>query len=372
MPYAQKVVTSGLGEGLLHKDVASIVDGASRYGVAIFTNTNGTTLLPKIVGGMFGISEMRLSLDGATPAAFEALRLGAKYDKVMRNVLVVTRANERLPPALRLHPTVNFGITASNVREMPVMVDLCAYLGLEAVHGFRMVPLNPKYAEDDIEKYPAAYKHYYLQAMQRARARNMVVTLPAPDPNAEPDATARPTDTGMIVTGLDDAYYQHLPDFGRLIDGTDLEPEVDAMMAAALEAGIARHGAARPSAVREATERAGRLDAEMAAEIQRGFQAMSAEQRARLASMHKSERTVADCIFLQAHLIYNASGTVSPCCDSTIEIAHNTDDPREILRNGPLQTLVGEFVTGNFRKNCAGCSMRQTIPERGLFPVPIP
>lgn len=370
--HTKKVCTSGTGEGLLHKDLDAIVDGAARYGVQFFTNTNGTTLLPKLVGGLFGISELRLSIDGATPVAFEAVRRGAKYQKVMRNVLAVTLANGRLPPTLRLIPAVNFGICASNARDVPVMVDLCAFLGLSAIHAFRIVPLNPKYAEDDIEKYPAYYKHYYLQAMQRARARNLVVNLPAPDPNVTPDANAGPGDAGMIATGLDDSYYARLPSFEQLIDTTDIEADVQEMMRSALEAGIERHSAAKPSAVREAMDHAKELDAALMAEMQRGLGSLPPGDVARLRSMHSSDKPIADCFFVQAHLIYNGDGAVRPCCDTEIEpIGDTSMSPRELLGGPRLQKLAGEFATGQLRPDCRRCSMSQVVPERAVFPVSI-
>ena len=368
--HTKKVCTSGTGEGLLHKDLDAIIDNAARYGVQFFTNTNGTTLLPKLVGSLFGITELRLSIDGATPVAFEAVRRGAKYQKVMRNVLATTRANERLPATLRLIPSVNFGICASNVRDVPVMVDLCAFLGLSAIHAFRIVPLNPKYDADDIEKYPAYYKHYYLQAMQRARARNLVVNLPAPDPNVAPDPNAGPGEAGMIVTGLDDAYYARLPAFDQLIDTTGIEDDIGAMMRAALEAGIARHAAAKPAAVREAAEQARDLDAALTADLQRGLGALSADEVARLQAMHTSDKLVADCFFLQAHLIYEADGAVKPCCLPSFEtIGDASTSPRELLASKRLLAVVEEFRTGRFRPDCATCSMNQRVPERHLFPI---
>src|SRR5688572_10206680 len=93
-PYVWKVATSGLGEGLLHKDYDVIVAWAARYGVRVFTNSNGTTLIAKRLRGLFGISELRLSLDGATPASFEAIRRGARFGPVMRNALALKGANE--------------------------------------------------------------------------------------------------------------------------------------------------------------------------------------------------------------------------------------------------------------------------------------
>lgn len=370
-PHTLKVCTSGTGEGLLHKDLDAIVDNAAHYGAQFFTNTNGTTLLPKLVGRLFGITELRLSIDGATPMAFEAVRRGAKYAKVMRNVLAVTRANERLPATLRLVPSVNFGICASNARDMPVMVDLCAFLGLTAIHGFRIVPLNPRYADDDIEKYPAYYKHHYLQAMQRARARNILVNLPQPAAHVAPNASAGPSGSdGMIVQGADDSYYMRLPDFERLIDLEDLEADIDAMIRAALESGIERHSAAKPAPVREAAAHAQELDRALSADLQRGMSTLSQDEALKLRSMHASDKLVADCFFLQAHLVYNGDGAVRPCCDAVIApVGDSSMRPQDILAGDRLATLVAEFRDGRFRKECLACPMRQMVPERHIFPI---
>lgn len=373
-PYALKLATSGTGEGLLHKDVDAIIAASWRYGVNFFTNTNGTTLLPKLVGGLFGVTELRLSIDGATPAGFEAVRRGAKYRKVMRNVLAVTRANERLPPTLRLVPTVNYGISASNIRDMPVMVDLCAYLGLQGIHGFRIVPLNPKYINDDIEKYPAYYKHYYLRAVQRAQGRNMVLNLPAPRQDVLPDPNAGPphNDPGMIVQGVEDSYYRDLPGFDELIGVEDMEPEIEAMMAAAFEAGIARHSAAKPTAVRHAAAEAQQLGSELSAEIQRGLAALSSDELTHLRGMHKSDRLVHECFFLQAHLIYNATGIVRPCCDVEIEpVGDATMKPSDIFRGEPMRKLLEEFRAGQLRPDCLRCGMWRAVPEKQIFPMPL-
>lgn len=371
-PYARKTVTSGYGEGLLHKDLDVIVRNAWRYGVKFFSNTNGTTLLPKLIGSLFGVAELRLSLDGATAPTFEAVRRGARFDKVMRNVLALTRANERLPPTLRLSPTVNFGICASNTRDVPLMVDLCAFLGLQAVFGFRIVPTHPEYMDDDIEKYPAHYKHYYLQAMQRARARNLVVRLPEPAPDVAPDPAAGPGNAGMLITDLDDSFYVRLPAFEQLIDTTDLEPEIEAMMAAALEAGIARHAAAKPSEVRAAEEHGRGLDHTLQVEFAHGLDSLSADELQQLRSMHQSERVVPDCFFLQAHLIYNADGSVAPCCNASIQpVGHVPTTARDILGGQRLQRYVEGFRTGNFQRDCVGCPSQSIVRERDIFPYPV-
>ena len=80
-PYAGQCSTSGIGEGLLHKDLDAIIAQASRYGTRLFINSNGTSLGVASFHRLFGITELQLSIDGALPATFEAIRKGADYSK---------------------------------------------------------------------------------------------------------------------------------------------------------------------------------------------------------------------------------------------------------------------------------------------------
>jgi hypothetical protein len=371
-PHALKVATSGLGEGLLHRDYDAIVAGASRFGVQIFTNSNGTTLLPKRLRGLFGISELRLSLDGATPRTFEAIRRGAKFAKVMRNILALTRANELLPPELRLIGTINFGICASNARDLPLIVDMCAHLGLLAVHGFFMeMSCNPAYAADDIAKYPAYYKHYYEQAMQRAKARSIVINLPAPRHDVEPDPKAGPSShDGLIVPEIDDRYYQQLPIYERLIDLSDIEPEVEAMAVAALESAIERHESATPERKRQANDEARTLHEALTADMNRTISSLPAAEAMRLRHMHSSSREVNNCNFLLQYLNYQPDGAVFPCCQADIApVGDRSMAARDILRSKAMETLLGEFRTGQFRDICKGCVFNARKPEKHLFPM---
>lgn len=45
-PHAIQCSTSGLGEGLLHRDLDAVIDHANQYGTRLFVNSNGTTLVP--------------------------------------------------------------------------------------------------------------------------------------------------------------------------------------------------------------------------------------------------------------------------------------------------------------------------------------
>lgn len=123
-------------------------------------------------------------------------------------------------------------------------------------------------------------------------------------------------------------------------------------------------------AVRVAMAQAAELDATLAADLQQALSTLNPADLAKLQSMHSSDKHVADCFFVQAHLVYYADGVVRPCCDATIEpVGTGATSAREILRGEKLRRLATEFSTGRLRPDCARCPMHQMVPERQIFPI---
>ena len=73
------------GEPLLNWDIEKMVSYAKQRGVwKVVLNTNGTALDN---ADLFGLDEMRVSLDGASVEECEAIRRGMRFDEVVDNVL---------------------------------------------------------------------------------------------------------------------------------------------------------------------------------------------------------------------------------------------------------------------------------------------
>jgi MoaA/NifB/PqqE/SkfB family radical SAM enzyme len=142
-PYARQVSMSGAGENLLARNNEIAAELAHVYGCNVFINSNGTVISKRRMRPLWGATHLRVSRDGATPATFEALRRGADFAKVMRNVRIMTRASELLPRSLRLQTAINFGICASNLRDLPLMVDLARFLGIGQIYGFAVSMAKP-------------------------------------------------------------------------------------------------------------------------------------------------------------------------------------------------------------------------------------
>lgn len=92
------------GETLLHPDLPGMLSVIRRHrsflppSVNIGLLTNGMLLTPKVseqICRSRAVTQVRFSIDGGTPAAFESIRKGAKWDVVRRNVQTFLDINSR-------------------------------------------------------------------------------------------------------------------------------------------------------------------------------------------------------------------------------------------------------------------------------------
>jgi radical SAM protein with 4Fe4S-binding SPASM domain len=91
----------GLGEPLLHPRFYDMVSLAARRGIHVSTNTNMTVMTEEQAARCVdsGLADIHVSIDAATAAEYEAVRLRARFDKVLRNLrrLVAAKARRGSP-----------------------------------------------------------------------------------------------------------------------------------------------------------------------------------------------------------------------------------------------------------------------------------
>jgi MoaA/NifB/PqqE/SkfB family radical SAM enzyme len=87
-PTLKELHLQGLGEPLMHPHFFEMVRYAAERGIRVSTNTNLTLLTPERARQCVssGLHTVHASIDGATPASYESIRLGASFHKVMRNL----------------------------------------------------------------------------------------------------------------------------------------------------------------------------------------------------------------------------------------------------------------------------------------------
>jgi len=123
----------GLGEPTLNKHLVDYIQALSDAGVEVWFNTNATLIDERKADEIAraGATKITVSIDGATAGTYETIRRGAKFAAVMHGIRALVAAEKKYG-----RPKVNlsFVAMASNIGELPAMVDLCADLGATGVH----------------------------------------------------------------------------------------------------------------------------------------------------------------------------------------------------------------------------------------------
>ncbi|MBZ8141852.1 radical SAM protein [Rubrivivax gelatinosus] len=124
MPQLEHLHLQGLGEPMLHPRFFDMVQAAAARGIRVGANTNLTLLTPerarRCVDG--ALAELSVSLDGASAAVYEAVRQGASFAKVLRNLDRLMAACAAQPGRLAVRGVMV--LMRSNVHELPALVRL--------------------------------------------------------------------------------------------------------------------------------------------------------------------------------------------------------------------------------------------------------
>ena len=123
----------GLGEPTLNRHLVDYIRELSAAGVEVWFNTNATLIddakAEEIARA--GADKITVSIDGATAETYETIRRGARFESVIRGIRALTTAGRKYGrPAVNL----SFVAMASNIQELPAMIDLAADLGTTGVH----------------------------------------------------------------------------------------------------------------------------------------------------------------------------------------------------------------------------------------------
>lgn len=207
LPQLKRLHLQGLGEPMLHPRFFDMVALAARQGIDVSTNTNLTLLTEARARRCVtsGLRSLSVSLDGASAAVYESIRVGASFDKVVRNLgrLMAARTAANSP----LHVRGVMVLMRRNLSELPALIQLLHDHGVYELLVQRLssdltqpdlparyIPIQ-RYC-DTAELTPADLPHaeaVFAQARAQAAALRFTLHLPrltAPTPT--PDAATGP------------------------------------------------------------------------------------------------------------------------------------------------------------------------------------
>lgn len=174
----------GLGEPLLNPHLVAYVRELADAGARVSFHTNGTLVDDRKAMALAraGVAHVTVSIDGATPATYEAIRQGAKWEHVLRGIRALVRAGQRYG-----RPTVDLAMVAmrANVHEIPLLRELGAHLGVRSIH---IEPLLRQPGSPELEEH-FAREHVLPHPMARSEFLC-----------AEPWATVYVTTAGEVRT----------------------------------------------------------------------------------------------------------------------------------------------------------------------------
>ena len=200
-PHLEEIHLQGLGEPMMHPRFFDMVTQAAQRGIALSCNSNFTLVnearAERCVTS--GLRTLNLSLDGAKAETYEAIRIGATFDRVLANIRRLQQARSRLmsrTPELVLTVVV----MRRNLDELPDLVRLAHDLSIRSVfvqhlgQDFTEASLRPAYRslrtfvhqESLLQQDRPAIEASFNRARLAAAELGITLRLPRIDPAAEP------------------------------------------------------------------------------------------------------------------------------------------------------------------------------------------
>lgn len=161
-----------------------------------------------------GVSRVMASFDGVVPETFESIRKGAKYKRVLGNLVNFSRLKKAANvgwPELQM----NFVMIRSNIHEGPAFVEAAGRLGAGSMDFHHAVPTcGIDMGEEKLENHPDLFNHYRREILQAAYRLNIKSFMPdeLPGDNSEFTAEEIPVDFGPF----DQVFEEHKLDMPEL------------------------------------------------------------------------------------------------------------------------------------------------------------
>lgn len=131
-PSLKDIKLQGMGEPLLNKDFFRMVKYAGSKGIKTRTISNGTLIDDRLASRIISseLTQIHISLDGASSQTYENIRKGASFDATVANIARLTEARGDLKK-----PFIGVWVVGmmENIHELPEIIGLCSKLQVDQV-----------------------------------------------------------------------------------------------------------------------------------------------------------------------------------------------------------------------------------------------
>jgi MoaA/NifB/PqqE/SkfB family radical SAM enzyme len=205
-PYLKRLILHGYGEPLAHPRFSEIMEIVAPFSCEKSFYSNGTLLFGKKARAVLtgGMTEIAVSIDSPDKRAFESIRRGASFDRVVKNVADFTALRDA---AGSMTPRVVIAAVAmtDNVTDLPALVDLAARCRADTLEISYLMAYEEGLVERSLFFDKARANSALERVKERARALGVETRLPAPfttdgepKPPAPQDTCPRPYDFAYV------------------------------------------------------------------------------------------------------------------------------------------------------------------------------
>ena len=200
----QELHLQGLGEPMMHPRFFDMVAYAAGKGVRVSTNSNLTLLNARRANACVasGLDRLHVSVDGATAATYERIRVRSHFDRVVRNLGLLQEARAR-HGSERPHVRMVVVIMRQNLHELPDLVRFAHRWSMEGLfvqhlcHDFgeSSLPAHYRPMRDFVqeqtlfEEDPARVERFFADARAVAAELGVDLRLPRTRPRVHPPGT---------------------------------------------------------------------------------------------------------------------------------------------------------------------------------------
>ena len=209
LPSFEWLSLTGSGEPLISPDLPAILAHAKQHDCMVAFNTNGTLWTQERADMVvdLGVDEIRFSIDAATKATFERIRVNAKFEKVIDAVRMLV-ATRRRRQSKRPKVTFSANLMRMSIEELPAIVELAHELGADQVIASNTILYEPTMQDEALVRHPELTTRMVRAAVERAAELGMPFTnnmmdltgeVTAPPTVAAPTATPAATAAATVI-----------------------------------------------------------------------------------------------------------------------------------------------------------------------------
>jgi MoaA/NifB/PqqE/SkfB family radical SAM enzyme len=336
IPTLQRVYLQGLGEPFLNRELTGFAERLAAAGVEVWITTNATLVRePQAEAlALAGVTRITVSIDAATAATYERIRVRGNFEHTLRGIRALGAARRRHGrPKLFL----SLIAMASNLAELPRVVELCAEVGgdgvfVESLYGF---PGLEEFTRQEV-----------LHQLEPGRIEELLEA-----------ARSRAASLGIeLVSRLDE-----LALFSASVGGP--APPATARQGAAAHAG--------PDGLegQDAREEPDARERQDAREVQEAPNAGDEAKPAPAAGAAGAPLALPwACSEPWATINVNASGDVRTCCFNNQVFGNLARQPFDEIWNGEAyQEMRADHIAGRVPASCSTCVRHGRVKRSGFL-----